>query len=153
MYRVSWRKLLKDIKKLAKQINDSGIKYDAMVIIGRGGLYLGTFLSHYLGNLPLAVTMANRYMDKSGGVLSLSESVATLIEIKGNVLLVDEIIDEGVTVDATIEYLLANYRSIENFTVASLYKRPGIKYPRAKPFFYVKEIERKNWIRFFYEKE
>jgi len=109
------------IEALTKKLKDVNIDY--ICGIPRGGLPIAVHISHYLEKPMVSLDfLKNNWLAYN------------------NVLLVDDIIDTGKTIND-----ITNYCDDTTFVKASLFKRPGISID-----FYV--CETPNWIVFPYEK-
>jgi len=85
------------IESLSKQITDSGIKYNYIVGINRGGLIPATVLSYKLG-IPLKVITVQTYDDKV-----IEVNVPRHYVVTYNCLVVDDIIDSGRTLNVLLD--------------------------------------------------
>lgn len=96
---------------VGKTIIQTGKSYTQIIAIARGGFYLGDYLSRQL-EIPLSVIVAQSYSsDNQRGELSLGELSYTN-QPQGRILLVDDLLDTGVTM-ARIESKLKNDWNIE----------------------------------------
>lgn len=87
---MSWNEFESLALNLAKDIDFSNKKYDLIITVGRGGLLLGRILASLL-KLPLGVIFAKTIND----TYKISDNISCLSEIKGNVLLVDDLMDNN----------------------------------------------------------
>jgi uncharacterized protein len=130
MYRISWDEFERLSVDLYKNIKESNKKYDHIVCVARGGLLLGRLLSEMM-NLPLAVISAkcdnNKYV--------VSQDISTFIKIKGNVLLVDDVLEETIE---EIEKIIKKNKKVTNIDVAGIFYRQKTK--KFVPDFYINEI-------------
>jgi hypoxanthine phosphoribosyltransferase len=81
-----------DLRTLHKRVEESGVKYDLIVGVVRGGLIPATHLSHLL-EVPLATLM----WSSSGVRDSSNQHITTALSSGKRVLVVDDIIDDGTT--------------------------------------------------------
>jgi uncharacterized protein len=97
---VSWEAYHRLCEALALAVHDSGWNPDQILCLARGGLRVGDILSRILDR-PLAVLSASSYREKAGtmqGKLVIGRSyTAPFDELSGRVLLVDDLVDSGVT--------------------------------------------------------
>lgn len=96
---ISWQQLERYISSICQQIYESNWRPDYVVGIGRGGLVPSTMLSHYL-NVP------HRSLDVSLRDNHHTCSDCDLAELAfngQNILLVDDINDEGLTLNWIIK--------------------------------------------------
>lgn len=96
--KISWNVIDEAIEKLTSMIKQSGVTYNAIYALPRGGLVAGVMLSHRLG-IPLTLNM---------------ESVLLLKHQGSNVLIVDDISDSGKTLKHFHE---------DKYDIATLYVR------------------------------
>ena len=142
---VSWKQYLKLVSDLEKKIRLQ--QSDSIVAIGRGGLIVGTILSHHL-NIPLFVVMASRYNGIEAGNLNISGIVGTFdIKKAKNVAIVDDIIDEGVTVRRIWEEVFNKINSSE--TKVNFYAIFGRKIESKDCV--VEVLGNDDWVQFPYE--
>jgi hypoxanthine phosphoribosyltransferase len=113
------------IVKLYKKINWDKEEFDAIVSINRGGNIIGTLLSHKT-RLPLQVI-------HKGDV----------VDLRGKVLLVDDISDTG----ATLMKVISNLKTGTEFKIATLHMKAST---RCKPDFCVSEVS--HWVVYPYER-
>lgn len=96
------------IEKLALKIHQSGWEFDTILCLARGGLRPGDILSRIFDK-PLAIMSTSSYRADAGkvqGHLDIGRFIATPKgEIAGRVLLVDDLADTGVTLNAVVKRL------------------------------------------------
>lgn len=141
MYKISWDEFERLSVDLYKNIKKSNKKYDHIVCVARGGLLLGRLLSEML-NLPLAIISAkctdNQYIVK--------EQISTFKKIKGNVLLVDDVLEETIE---EISKIIKKNKDVKNIEVAGIFYRQKTK--NFVPDFYINKIIDKVWVYFPYQ--
>jgi uncharacterized protein len=97
---VTWDDYHRHCEALALKVFDSGWYPDQILCLARGGLRVGDVLSRILDR-PLAVLSASSYRENAGtsqGKLVIGRSyTAPFDELSGRVLLVDDLVDSGVT--------------------------------------------------------
>lgn len=143
MYSMSWNELEGLCLELEKKIKDSGKdkQIDLIVCVSRGGLFLGRILSEML-NKPLAVISA-RYQ---GTKYTVDDKISALCPIKGNILLVDDVMEEVVN---DIVKVIKKNKSVNSVTLACLfYRKQGKKFI---PDYSVNEIHKEIWVTFPYQ--
>lgn len=133
-----------DAKLLAEQIRSN---FDAQVIlaIARGGLTLGHFLAMRLNNRNLFVLNSIHYDDTQRLETLKIFNVPDLSAFE-RVLIVDDMIDSGETMNA-IKTLLESKFTRTEFKVATIFYKQNAIF---QPDFTLKEA--KEWIEFFWEK-
>ena len=94
------------IEKLAIKIFQSGWEFDTILCLARGGMRPGDILSRVFDK-PLAIMSTSSYRSNAGteqGNLDIAHYITTPKgEIAGKVLLVDDLADSGLTLQAVIE--------------------------------------------------
>ncbi len=110
---VDWDEYHRLIERLALAVNASGWDFDQIVCIARGGLRVGDTLSRIFAK-PLAIISTASYVGagSSGrGALTIAGAVTmTTASLGPRVLLVDDLVDSGVTLDAVRAHLLDRAR-------------------------------------------
>lgn len=143
MYRYKYGEFKKDIKLLAKQVQNANI--NAMVAISRGGFTAAHFLATLLENRNLFCINSVSY-DGQKKLDEINIFNIPALENYKTVLIVDDIVDSGRTMGMILKTLKAKFPNT-TFVVASIYYK---KTACIKPDFWVKEAD--EWIEFFWEK-
>lgn len=138
---MSWNEFESLSLDLAKKIKDSRKEIDIIICVSRGGLVLGKILSEVLDK-PLAVISA-KYL---GSRYTVDDNISSVYPIKGNVLLVDDILED--TVDDIVGVIKKN-KAVKNIILASIFYRT--KKNNFKPDFFVGDIKDSLWITFPYQ--
>lgn len=111
--RVGWDEYHRLVERLALAVHASGWAFDQIVCIARGGLRVGDTLSRIFAK-PLAVISTASYAGEGGterGALTIAAAVTMTVPSLGpRVLLVDDLVDSGVTLDAVKAHLLDRER-------------------------------------------
>ncbi len=158
---VSWDEYHHKIEQLALQIHQSGWKFNQIVCLAKGGLRVGDVLTR-LYDVPLAILStasyrggADRDEDRSfkdhRGTLVFSDDLTkTTQHLGSHILLVDDLVDSGITLQKTIPWLDRKYGFyIEEVRSAVLwYKSCSI----IKPDYYVDYLDHNPWIHQPFEK-
>ncbi len=139
-YYYGYDEFLKDSKELTERIN---WKFDTIIGIARGGLTLSHFLGEYYNIREVyainTIGYENTQKLENTKVFNLPN-----LENAKNVLIVDDIVDSGDTLNLVLETLLKEYPSA-TFKSAALFYKPTAS---IKPNWYVQEA--KVWIDFFW---
>ncbi|WP_455555612.1 phosphoribosyltransferase [Comamonas sp.] len=134
------------IEKLALKIHQSGWEFDTILCLARGGLRPGDILSRIFDK-PLAIMSTSSYRAEAGkvqGHLDIGRFIATPKgEIAGRVLLVDDLADTGVTLNAVVKRLKENYEPISELRTAVIWTK-GVS--TFKPDYSVEELPTNPWI-------
>ncbi|RLG13660.1 hypothetical protein DRN69_05240 [Candidatus Pacearchaeota archaeon] len=138
----TWNQFDKDCNKLIRRIKYAKFKPASIVAIATGGLPLGTVLRNRL-KIPLIVISAKSYEGMKRGSLVFNVSFSS--PIKSPVLLVDEVIDSGVTMKSIFRYITS--LGIQVKTATLFYKQSA----NFKPDWYINIAEEEKWIKFCWE--
>ncbi|HUV47207.1 MAG TPA: phosphoribosyltransferase family protein [Candidatus Bathyarchaeia archaeon] len=140
---LSWEKLHQLSFDLLKEINKKGIKFDRIVCISRGGLVVSRIFSDFL-KLPISNFTIVSYV--SVGKTGIPKIVEPLgVKIKNErILLVDEIVDHGTTLEKALSYL-KRFRPQKIHSLGLVIK----PWTKLKPDFW--QLETEKWVIFPYE--
>ncbi len=141
MYDISWNEFETLAMDLVKKIECSDKTYDAVVCISRGGLLLGRLISAIL-KIPLGIISAKMVDNK----YVVDDYISCVYEIEGNVLLVDDILED--TVSLIIKKLKKNYKKIDEILLACVFYKSKNKF---KPNYYINKITHKLDIIYPYQ--
>lgn len=134
------------IEKLALKIHQSGWEFDTILCLARGGLRPGDILSRIFDK-PLAIMSTSSYRAEAGkvqGHLDIGRFIATPKgEIAGRVLLVDDLADTGVTLNAVVKMLKENYEPITEMRTAVIWTK-GVS--TFKSDYSVEDLPTNPWI-------
>lgn len=140
--------------KIAAHSEEHKLKFSKMLVIPKGGYFLGLLLPEMLGfnNDQLIHACVQTYVQGKGeqsGSLILGP-MPTEDEIKGqDVLIVDEVWDTGMTLDFIVRYL--KDRGCKSITIAVLHYKPGRSRIKDKsPDLYIEETN--AWIDYAWER-
>jgi hypoxanthine phosphoribosyltransferase len=143
---ISLKELITLTKRFIEKIPKN--RFDYLLCIPTGGVVFGRFVKDYL-NLPLGFISASAY--KQGerkprdnrvviGNLSITEPLGE------RVLLLDDLVDTGITMDAICNHLKKNY-DIKIIETGVLYKKNQTIF---QPHYWVEETSK--WVIFPYER-
>ena len=134
------------IEKLAIKIHQSGWQFDTILCLARGGMRPGDILSRVF-NKPLAIMSTSSYRSDAGtvqGNLDIARFITTPKgEIAGKVLLVDDLADSGLTLNAVIKQLKNNYAPITELRSAVIWTKALSIYT---PDYLVEFLPTNPWI-------
>jgi len=109
---VSWSEYHKKIEQLAVTLYQSGWNFNQIVCLAKGGLRVGDILSRIFDQ-PLAILATSSYGGPGNqvrGSLTFSHDLTKTTANLGNrVLLVDDLVDSGVTLKRTLVWLDRKY--------------------------------------------
>ncbi|MBD2188482.1 phosphoribosyltransferase [Pseudanabaena mucicola] len=150
---ISWDEYHAKIELLAVQIYRSQWEFDQILCLARGGLRIGDTLSR-IYNKPLAILSTSSYGGKDfqeRGKLTIANNITmTTATLGKKILLVDDLVDSGVTLARILEWL----KEHEEFAVTEVrsaviwFKAVSI----AKPDYYVDFLSDNPWIHQPFEK-
>jgi uncharacterized protein len=105
---VTWQEYHQKIEALAYKIYQSNWEFNQILCLARGGLRIGDTLSR-LYKLPLAILSVSSYGgagDRTRGTIAFSQTISmTTAKLGSRVLLVDDLVDSGVTLAQTLQWL------------------------------------------------
>ena len=111
---VSWSDYHQKIEQLAVNIYQSNWKFNQIVCLAKGGLRVGDILCR-LYKQPLAVLATSSYSGpgkQERGNLTLSRHLTmTTAQLGDQMLLVDDLVDSGITLQQTIPWFKQRYGS------------------------------------------
>ncbi|MBD2440114.1 phosphoribosyltransferase [Nostoc sp. FACHB-110] len=144
---VSWSEYHYKIEQLAVEIYQSGWQFNQIVCLARGGLRVGDILAR-IYEMPLAILATSSYSGpgkQERGNLKFSRHITMTTEQLGDrILLVDDLVDSGITLQETIPWLKENTSSsiVEIRSAVVWYKACSI----IKPDYYVDYLADNPWI-------
>ncbi|OIP77883.1 MAG: phosphoribosyltransferase [Oscillatoriales cyanobacterium CG2_30_44_21] len=150
---VSWAEYHCQIEKLAVQIDQSQWEFDHILCLARGGLRVGDMLSR-LFDKPLAILAISSYggqdFQQRGNLKIASNITMTTDTLSGRILVVDDLVDSGVTLMNTLEWL----RQHSEFSIIEV--RSAVLWFKAcsaiRPDYYVDFLVDNPWIHQPFEK-
>ncbi|PHJ60212.1 phosphoribosyltransferase [Nostoc linckia z18] len=144
---ISWSDYHQKIEQLAIQIYESGWQFNQIICLARGGLRVGDILSR-IYDKPLAILATSSYsgpgkQERSNLILSRHLTM-TNEKLGSHILLVDDLVDSGITLQHTIPWLKQNTDfAIEEIRTAVLwYKACSV----IAPDYYVDYLPDNPWI-------
>jgi hypoxanthine phosphoribosyltransferase len=150
---VSWEEYHAKIEQLAAQIYQSEWEFDQVLCLARGGLRIGDVLSRVF-NKPLAILSTSSYGGKDfqeRGKLTIAHNITMTTDTLGKrILLVDDLVDSGVTLVNILEWLKQHqeYEITEVRSAVLWFKACSV----AKPDYYIDFLADNPWIHQPFEK-
>jgi hypoxanthine phosphoribosyltransferase len=150
---ISWLEYHQKIEALAVKIYQSHWEFDQIVCIAKGGLRVGDILCR-LFDQPLAILSASSYggtNNQTRGKIIFSQHLSMTTERLGKkILLVDDLVDSGITFEATIQWLNEHHGlEIQEIRTAVIwYKSCSIFIPD----YYLEYLTDNPWIHQPFEK-
>ncbi|RCS59698.1 phosphoribosyltransferase [Parvibium lacunae] len=143
---VNWEEYYQLCEALACQIAASDWRFNHIVGIARGGLRAADVLSRVF-KIPLAILVTSSYREDAGtaqGELQIATSLSMVAEtLRGPVLLVDDLVDSGITLQATVPELLKRYPDITTCRTAVLWQKAQSVFA---PDYCVQRLPDNPWI-------
>jgi uncharacterized protein len=143
---VSWSDYHRTIERLAAQVHASGWRFNQIVCIARGGLRVGDTLSRIF-DLPLAIISTQSYGGTGGvvrGEITIAEHMTmTTPSLGDRVLVVDDLVDSGITLEIVRRNLLERYPLIKELRTAVLWCKGCSE---VVPDFHVEFLAESPWI-------
>ncbi|MCL1962513.1 MAG: hypothetical protein FWG56_12260 [Desulfovibrionaceae bacterium] len=134
------------IEKLAIKVLQSGWQFDTILCLARGGMRPGDILSRIF-RVPLAIMSTSSYRAQAGtaqGHLDIAHYITTPQgQIAGRVLLVDDLADTGVTLQAVVQRLRGSYASITELRTAVIWTKGCSSF---KADYSVEDLPTDPWI-------
>jgi hypoxanthine phosphoribosyltransferase len=144
--KVDWATYHLLIERLVVLVHQSGSQFDQILCLARGGLRVGDVFSRIF-RLPLAMLATSSYRENAGhlqGALEIAPFITmTQGTLKGRVLVVDDLVDSGETLQGVCRHLLRTYPSIETLKTAVIWYKSCSS---VEPDFFVEKLETNPWI-------
>ncbi|MBM3337978.1 MAG: phosphoribosyltransferase [Betaproteobacteria bacterium] len=143
---VSWDDYHHAIESLVIIVHQSGWQFDQVLCLARGGLRVGDVFSR-LFKVPLAILSTSSYREAAGtrrGELDISNSItSTAGPLAGRILLIDDLVDSGVTLQRVQEHLRIHFREVTEVRSAVIwYKACSVM----RPDYFVEYLPDNPWI-------
>ena len=143
---VSWSDYHRTIERLAARVQVSDWRFNQIVCIARGGLRVGDILSRIF-KLPLAIIFTSSYTGDTGtsrGELTVSEHLSmTTPELGDRVLLVDDLVDSGVTLAEVKRHITRGHPRVQEIRTAVLWYKAA---SHVRPDYYAEYLSESPWI-------
>ncbi len=144
---ITWEQYHQSIEQLADKI--APWEFNQIICIARGGLRVGDILSRIF-NQPLAILATSSYGNRERGDLTIATHMTMTADRLGDrVLLVDDLVDSGITLEQTVLWLREKYPEIQQLKTAVIwYKACSISVPD----YYISYLTENVWIHQPFEK-
>lgn len=143
---VSWTEYHEAIERLAARVHESRWSFNQVVCIARGGTRVGDVLARIF-KLPLAITFTQSYVENGGtvqGEITVSRHMAMTTPALGDrVLLVDDLVDSGVSLSVVKAYLRREYPGVREIRTAVLWYKARSTFT---PDYFVDYLPDNPWI-------
>src|SRR6478672_11084298 len=143
---IDWPRYNTLVERLALNVHESGFRFNQIICIARGGLRVGDVLSRIFDQ-PLAILSTHSYTADGGtirGELVIAEHMTmTKPRLGDRVLLVDDMVDSGHTLEAVYEELPRRFPHIAELRTAVLWWKACSVF---KPDYWVDYLAVSPWI-------
>jgi hypoxanthine phosphoribosyltransferase len=148
---IDWQEYHTTIEQLAQQIHASGWEFNQILCLAKGGLLIGNTFARIFDQ-PLAVLNVSSYGgvgNRERGKIRFAEHFTNFGELGDRLLLVDDLVDSGVSLQKTIPWLQEHAPHLQEIRTAVLWYKA---HSQIKPDYYVKYLSENPWIRQPFEK-
>jgi hypoxanthine phosphoribosyltransferase len=143
---ISWDTYHSLIERLALAVHESGWQFEKIVCLARGGMRVGDVLSRIF-DVPLGILATSSYREAAGtqqGQLDIAQFITiTRGTLDGRVLLVDDMVDTGLTFSRVREHLLQQFPAISEMRSAVLWWKG---HSQVHPDYYIDKLPTNPWI-------
>lgn len=143
---VSWDEYNHAIVDLARMVHDSGWKFDQVLCLARGGLRPGDIFSRVF-DVPLAILSTSSYREDAGtmqGSLDIGKHITmTRGTLSGKVLLLDDLVDSGVTLENVQQHLKEHFPAVSEVRSAVIWCKACSS---VRPDYYAHYLPSNPWI-------
>lgn len=143
---VSWEQYHNLIERLALIVHESGWQFDKIICLARGGVRVGDVLSR-IYDIPLGILATSSYREAAGteqGQLDIAQFITiTRGTLDGRVLMVDDMVDTGMTFMRVRDHLLGQFPAITELKTAVLWWKG---HSEATPDYHVEKLPSNPWI-------
>lgn len=150
---VTWDDYYALIETLAVRVHESGWEFNQIVCLAKGGLRVGDLLCR-IYDVPLAILSTASYggtnNQQRGKIVFSRDLTMTTANLGDRVLLVDDLVDSGTTLERSIQWLHHHYGFyIDEIRTAVLWQKACSS---AQPDYYGRYLEDSPWIHQPFEK-
>lgn len=150
---IGWPEYSRKIEELARIVRDSGWHFNQIICIAKGGLRIGDIFSR-LFDKPLAILSVESYSggqkNERGEIVFSRDLAKTTPNLGSHVLLVDDLVDSGITLKKSVQWLQHYYGFyVEEIRTAVLWYKATSTF---RPDYYVEYLEDSPWIHQPFEK-
>ncbi|MEM6613937.1 MAG: phosphoribosyltransferase family protein [Cyanobacteria bacterium P01_C01_bin.72] len=142
---VTWSEYHHKIESLAVKIYRSHWQFDTIVCLAKGGLRVGDILCR-LYDKPLAVLFTASYGGKNNqerGTIRFAQHLSSIETIGDRILLVDDLVDSGISLAKSINWLKTKHHNIQEIRTAVIwYKSISAEIPD----YYIEYLPNNPWI-------
>lgn len=144
---VTWNAYHRAIEQLVILVHESGWKFDQVLCLARGGLRPGDVFSRVF-DVPLAILSTSSYREDAGtsrGELDIGSHIAMAKgPLSGKVLLLDDLVDSGVTLSRVRQQLETHFPAVTEIKSAVIWYKACSS---VRPDYFLEYLEGNPWIR------
>ena len=144
--RVDWPQYYHLIEVLALKIHQSGYAFDSLLCLARGGLRVGDVMSRIFER-PLAVLTVSSYREEAGtrrGTLQIAAAISSVEQdLRGRVLLVDDLADSGTTLAGVVQHLKECFADIKELRTGVIWLKGCSQF---RPDYFASYLPDSPWI-------
>lgn len=134
--------LIEALVSKASGFNSVGCNFNCVVGLLRGGYLPAEAISRYLG-VPLVIAKLSSYNDKVQGKIELCDDIINRDLIRGNVLVVDDLIDSGNTLKFFVNHI-KEHCNVDSVMTAVLWNKEVKR--DIEPDFYSIRVPGDEWV-------
>lgn len=134
--------LIEALVSKASGFNSVGCNFNCVIGLLRGGYLPAEAISRYLG-IPLVIAKLSSYNDKVQGKIELCDDIINRDLIRGNVLVVDDLIDSGNTLKFFVNHIKEHY-NVDSVMAAVLWNKEVKR--DIEPDFYSTLVPGDEWV-------
>lgn len=143
---VSWDDYDRAVVGLARMVYESGWEFDQVLCLARGGLRPGDIFSRIF-DVPLAILSTSSYREEVGtvqGALDIAKHITmTKGSLSGKVLLLDDLVDSGVTLEKVQKHLKEHFSAVTEVRSAVIWCKACSS---VRPDYFVQYLPNNPWI-------
>jgi len=143
---ISWDDYHRSIESLAKQVHESAWTFDHALCLARGGLRPGDVFSR-LFNVPLSILTVSSYREAGGtqrGELCIADRITSTTDtLSGRLLLIDDLVDSGITLNRVREWLLKRHPEVSEIRSAVIWYKQNSS---VRPDYFAHSVAGNPWI-------
>ena len=143
---ISWEDYHRSIESLAKQVHESAWTFDHALCLARGGLRPGDVFSR-LFNVPLSILTVSSYREAGGtqrGELCIADRITSTTDtLSGRLLLIDDLVDSGITLHRVREWLLKRHPEVSEIRSAVIWYKQNSS---VRPDYFAHSVAGNPWI-------
>lgn len=142
--KLGWEEFAADCGRLAGRVAAGGRRYDRMLCVSRGGVFVGGMLAHLLDYRFVTTIALKLYDGRRPGAAVEMLARPDMPPPGGRVLVVDDLLDSG----RTFAWIREQYGQTHRLEFAALYDKGGGAF---RPLYIVRALDPARWLVFPWE--